>query len=81
MATTLENLEAARDNYAKILRGLTEDALGNARPKMTYSVDGAQYSHTEYQAHIIDKMIELEKMIQRASARGGFEVRSQARSY
>jgi hypothetical protein len=47
---------------------------GILQPKPTYNVDGENVLWMEYQTMIIDKMLELEQAIQRAS--GPFEVRS-----
>lgn len=77
-STELADLKQARANYAGLLKQLTQDALGNPQAKPTYSLDGKSVSWMEYQGFIMDKMDMLEKMIQRASARGGFEVRSRA---
>lgn len=71
MATRAENLQAALDAYALKLRTVAE----NDSPKTTYSVNGESYDWIGYQQFLIDKMKELEMMIQRAG--GPFEVRSQ----
>lgn len=63
----LDDFQAAYNNYAAILKKLTQDNLGNASPKLDYSVDGKSVSWTQYQSFIIDKMRELRQIIQMES--------------
>lgn len=63
----IDDLKAARNNYAAILKRLTQDALENPSAKPTYSIDGKNVGWTEYQSMIMDKYLLLEEMIQRAS--------------
>jgi hypothetical protein len=70
MATAVENLTTARDNYAAILAEIS------ATPKPTYSVHGHSYSWTEYQRFLMDKMGELNALI--GTMEPACEVASQA---
>lgn len=76
-STELADLKQARANMASLLARLTQNALGTPSAKPTYSLDGKTVQWETYQKMLMD-LDNLERMIQRASARGGFEIRSRA---
>ena len=70
MATVLENLTTARDNYASQLASIS------AKPKPNYSLDGQSVSWAEYQAFLMDKIEKLNELIQQEG--GPFELQTRA---
>lgn len=57
MATYLENLTTARDNYASILASIS------ASPKPSYNVEGQAFSWTEYQKFLTEMVSGLNTQI------------------
>ena len=70
MATTLENLEVARDNIAKLLADIT------ASPKPSYSVDGQSVSWESYVSMLATNLEKINQLI--IVAGGPYEAVTQA---
>lgn len=72
MATRLENLQAAQENIAQLIRDLTDN------PKPTYSVGGKSVSWESYLAMLIKEQESLDASVARASS--PYQVNSRGRA-